>query len=160
MQPNTPCTPQWFEDFQTGQVFATGGMTLSESQILDFAQRFDPQFFHMDVPRAAQSPYGGLIASGFHTLALSFRLFIDTGINRNSGLGGPGIDELRWLKPVRPGDTITCLIETQEVRSSSKHADRGYVTWKFHVFNQRQEAVMTYLIPGIVARRPVRFVGR
>ncbi len=154
MQPNTPCIPHWFEDFQPGQVFATGGTTVSESQILDFAQRFDPQYFHLDVPRAAQSPYGGLIASGFHTMALSFRLFIDTGINRQSGLGGPGIDELRWLMPVRPGDTLSCLVETVAVRPSSKHADRGMVTWKFHVSNQREEVVMTYLIPGMVLRRP------
>jgi acyl dehydratase len=154
MQPNTPCLPRWFEDFEPGQIFATGATTVSESQILDFAQRFDPQFFHLDVPRAKQSPYGGLIASGFHTLALSFRLFIDTGLNRESGLGGPGIDELRWLKPVRPGDTLSCLIETLEARPSSKHADRGIVVWKFHVSNQEGEVVMTYRIPGMVARPP------
>jgi acyl dehydratase len=154
MQPNTSCFPRWFEEFEPGQIFATGGITVSESQILDFAQRFDPQFFHLDLPRAVQSPYGGLIASGFHTLALSFRLFIDTGLNRHSGLGGPGIDDLRWLKPVRPGDTLSCLIETVAARPSSKHADRGMVTWKFHVHNQHGEEVMTYLIPGIVVRRP------
>ena len=94
---------RYLDDLFPGQHFRTPGITLTEAEIIDFAWRYDPQPFHLDVNAAAESPYGGLIASGFQSLALCFRLFIQTGILAESSLGSPGLDELRWLAPVRPG---------------------------------------------------------
>ncbi len=154
MDANTQIPALYFEDFRVGQVYRTGGITLTEGQIIDFAHRYDPQPFHVNALAAAESPYGGLIASGFQTLALSFRLFIDLGVIQASGMGGPGIDELKWLMPVRAGDTLHCLTEVIEVRPSSTRIDRGYVKWRFQTLNQHSDVVMSYLLPGIVATRP------
>ena len=94
---------RYLDDLFPGQHFKTPGITLTEADIIDFALRYDPQPFHLDVNAAAESPYGGLIASGFQSLALCFRLFIQSGMLAESSMGSPGIDELRWLAPVRPG---------------------------------------------------------
>lgn len=110
---------RFLDDFTPGQRFCTGGITLTEAEIIDFAWRYDPQPFHLDTGAAERSPYGGLIASGFQSLALCFRLFIQSGMLAESSMGSPGIDELRWLAPVRPGDTLHCAVEVLEVRPSS-----------------------------------------
>ena len=118
------------DDFTPGERFTTAGITLTEGQIIDFAMVYDPQPFHLDTNAAAQSPYGGLIASGFQTVALTFRLFIQTGIIADSSIGSPGIDELRWLAPVRPGDTLHAELEVLEVKPSRSKPDRGIVRLK------------------------------
>lgn len=150
-------TPSLFlDDLTAGQRFTTPGITLTESEIIDFAWRYDPQPFHLDVVAAAASPYGGLIASGFQTLALAFRLFIGSGVFRESSSGSPGIDELRWLAPVRPGDTLHCELEVLEVRPSSSKPDRGIARLKYAATNQRGEAVLTFVVLHLLRRSAPR----
>lgn len=145
---------RYFEDFQVGDVILSEGATLTDSQIMDFAQRFDPQPFHIDAVAAADGPFQGLIASGFHTLSLTFRLLRDTGIITGTSLGGSGMDELRWLLPVRPGDTIRVRVEVAETKPS-RRGDRGTVRLAYATLNQRGETVMTCFMTHIVAMRTV-----
>jgi acyl dehydratase len=144
----------YLDDLQPGQRFVTGGITLTESEIISFAWQYDPQPFHVDVNAAAQSPYGGLIASGFQGLLLSFRLFMQSGILAESSLGSPGIDELRWLSPVRPGDTLHSVVEVLDIRPSSSKPDRGIARLKYQAVNQRNETVLSFIINHLLWRRP------
>ncbi len=144
----------YFEDFTPGREFRTDGATVTESQILDFALTFDPQPFHMDAEAARQSIFGGLIASGFHTMALTFRLFAQTRALAASSLGSPGVDEVRWLRPVRPGDTLRATVQVVEQRPSSSKPDRGIVRLHWSTLNQRGEPVLTMTSMQLVKRRP------
>jgi acyl dehydratase len=144
----------YFEDFVPGQRIDTAGVTLSEGEIIDFALRFDPQPFHLDVEAAKGTIFGGLIASGFHTMALTFRLYVQTNALAAASLGSPGIDEVRWLRPVRPGDTLRATIEVLDSRPSTSKPDRGIVDVKYTTFNQRGEPVMTMLGKQLMRRRP------
>lgn len=143
----------YLDDLLPGQRFITGGITLTESEIIDFAWKYDPQPFHLDVQAAAKSPYGGLIASGFQSLLLCFRLFMQSGIFAKSSLGSPGIDELRWLSPVRPGDTLHCEVEVIEIRPSKSKQDRGIARLKYQAINQRGEAVLDFIINHLLWRQ-------
>ncbi len=145
---------RYFEDFQSGQRFTSRGATLSEAQILDFALQYDPQPIHLDKVAAADGPFGGLIASGFQTLVVAFRLFYQENIINKASLGSPGFDNLRWLQPVRPGDTIHVEGEVKETKSSRSKADRGYLKMAYSVRNQDSDTVMTFLAVHILARRP------
>ncbi len=147
-------TDLYLEDFKPGDRFESRGRTVSEAEIIDFALRYDPQPIHIDAEAAKHSPYGGLIASGFHTMAVAFRLAWDTGVFSACSLGSPGIDELRWLKPVRPGDTLHTVIEIVDARPSASKPDRGVCRIKYDVFNQNDEQVMTMTAVQILARRP------
>jgi acyl dehydratase len=142
----------FFEDFSPGRVFDTPGITLTEASIIEFASRYDPQPFHIDVEAGARSMFQGLAASGFHTLCLSFRLFTQLALLGNN-LGGPGLDDVQWHKPVRPGDTIRCRVTVAEARPSSSKPDRGIITWRFETLNQHGEVVMTALSYSFMKRR-------
>ncbi|MFW5679072.1 MAG: MaoC family dehydratase [Pseudomonadota bacterium] len=144
----------YFDDFAVGQRFVTRGCTLSEGQILDFAFQYDPQPFHIDKEAAAKSPYGGVIASGFQTLLVAFRMFYAAGIINEGSIGSPGMDELRWLQPVRPGDTLHVEAEVLEVRPSRSRADRGTVVIANRVLAQTGTVVMTYRTIHLQQRRP------
>jgi acyl dehydratase len=144
----------YFEDFTVGREFRTDGATVTESQILDFALAFDPQPFHMDLEAAKRSIFGGLIASGFHSMALSFRLFAQTRALAACSLGSPGVDELRWLKPVRPGDTLRATVQVVEQRPSGSKPDRGIIRLHWTALNQRSEPVLTMTSMQLVKRRP------
>lgn len=144
----------WFEDFTVGRSWTTRGATLSEAQIMDFAWGYDPQPFHIDKEAAAKWGYGGLIASGFQTLAVSFRLFFQERIITAASIGSPGIDELRWLLPVRPGDTLTVTVTVLEQRPSQSKPDRGVAIMSYETKNQRGEVVMTLRAPQLLKRRP------
>ena len=146
-------TERFFEDFEPGQRFRSRGVTLSEAQILDFALTYDPQPFHIDREAAERSHFGGIIASGFQTLALSFRMFYQENLLASSAMGSPGMLELRWLRPVRPGDTLYTEAEVTEKRPSSSKPDRGTLVVAFSVKNQIDEAVMTYTTTIILLRR-------
>jgi acyl dehydratase len=135
--------PLYFEDFTVGRTFTTRGVTLSEAEIIDFAFRYDPQPFHIDKLAAEQSAYGGLIASGFHTLSICFRMAIQAEVFTECSMGSPGIDELRWLQPVRPGDTLYTEFEVIHAEPSKSRPQRGRVQIAYTVKNQRGEAVMT-----------------
>lgn len=144
----------YLDDLSVGQRFQTSGVTLTEAEIIDFAWRYDPQPFHLDAVQAQQSPFGGLIASGFQSLAICFRLFMQSGVFAESGLGGPGLDELRWLLPVRPGDTLRCEVEVIEVRHSQSKPDRGSARLRYRAHNQRGETVLTCIIIHLLRKRP------
>ena len=145
---------RYLDDFIPGERFTTAGITLTEGQIIDFAMVYDPQPFHLDTNAAAQSPYGGLIASGFQTVALTFRLFIQTGIIAESSIGSPGIDELRWLAPVRPGDTLHAELEVLDVRPSRSKPDRGIVRMLYKTINQHGDTVASYIGNHLLKRAP------
>ena len=142
-----------FDDFEIGDRFVSPGITVSEGQILDFALTYDPQPFHLDKEAAAVSPYGGLIASGFQTLALGFRAFYQTGVINHCSIGSPGLDELRWLKPVRPGDTLHAETVVKSKRASRSKPDRGIVHMDWEVKNQAGEVVMTFTGMHLLRRR-------
>lgn len=145
---------RYFDDFEIGERFVSPGITVSEGQILDFALAYDPQPFHLDREAAADSPYGGLIASGFQTLALAFRAFYHANVINACSLGSPGLDELRWLKPVRPDDTLHTEAEVKSKRASQSRPDRGTLHMAYEVKNQTGEVVMTFTAIHILRRRP------
>ncbi|CAN5911432.1 MaoC family dehydratase [soil metagenome] len=143
----------YFEDFQPGMAFDLGERTLSKEEIVAFAREFDPQPFHVDEEAAAESPFGGLIASGWHTAAIFMRLYSDGLLYRTASLGSPGVEELCWLKPVRPGDTLRARLKIIDTAPSSRDAGRGTVHLFSEVFNQSDEVVMTMKARGLFARR-------
>lgn len=151
---------RYLDDLNPGQNFTTPGVTLSEAEIIDFAWRYDPQPFHLDVQAAANSPYGGLIASGFQSLAICFRLFIQSGILAESSLGSPGIDELRWLAPVRPGDTLHGAVEVLEIRPSRTKPDRGIARLRYQAANQHGEVVLSFVVNHLLCRRPNSLIDK
>jgi acyl dehydratase len=146
-------TGRTFDDFEVGERFTSPGITVSEAQILDFALAYDPQPFHLDKEAATASLYGGLIASGFQTLALGFRAFYQAGVINHCSLGSPGLDELRWLKPVRPGDTLHTEVEVKSKRASRSKPDRGVLYLAWEVKNQTGEIVMTLTGMHLLRRR-------
>ena len=142
----------YFEEFNVGDKFSSGGVTFTESEIVRFALQYDPQPFHIDVEAANNSQFKGLIASGFQTLALAFRMYIQEGMLKQ-GMGSPGMDELRWLLPVRPGDTLHMEVEVLSTKASSSRTDRGYVEKLCTVVNQKSEKVLTVRVTQIIRRR-------
>ena len=153
MGAGTGMDERYFEDFEIGQRFVSKGVSVTESQILDFALAYDPQPFHLDREAAARSTYGGLIASGFQTLALGFRMFYQEKIINACSMGSPGMADLRWLLPVRPGDTLHTEVVVKDARPSRSKPDRGTIDAAFAVKNQHGETVMTFLTTIILARR-------
>jgi acyl dehydratase len=144
---------EWFEDYRVGDEFAGEPVSLSEPEIIEFARRYDAQWFHIDPVAARDSPYGGLIASGMQSFAAVWGGLIRAGLLNGRGLGGPGVD-LRWLKPVRPGDTLATIARVVETKASQSRPDRGFVSFEIHVTNQDGELVMTFALKEMVRRRP------
>lgn len=137
-------TNHCLDDLEPGMRFETGAVTVSEADIIAFARQFDPQYFHLDPHAAKSSAFGGLIASGLHTLSLSMRLFFDLSLWPRAIIGSPGMDEIRWVKPVFPGDTLTSRLEVTAVTPSRSKPDRGVVTTRHEAINQRGETVLTF----------------
>jgi acyl dehydratase len=132
---------RYFEVFQVGERIELGSRTVTEEEIIAFARQYDPQLFHISPEQSKQSFYGGLIASGWHTVSLLMRLMVDAMINDTISFGSPGVDEVRWLKPVRPNDTLrACLTIVETVPSKSK-ADLGILKSQSDVFKQFGELV-------------------
>jgi acyl dehydratase len=147
-------TNWYFEDFIAGEEIALGSRTVSEAEIIAFATQFDPQPFHVDHDAAAASIYGGVIASGWHTCSMMMRLVVDKLIGESSGMGSPGLDSVRWLLPVRAGDTLNVSYLTTRVKPSASKLDRGVVWSKWTATNQRGEVVCTIEGMGMFGRRP------
>jgi acyl dehydratase len=145
----------YFEDFKSGDRFVSPDITVTERMIIDFAAAFDPQPFHIDAEAAANSHFGGLIASGIQTLALGFRAFLQLGLLKACGMGSPGVDELRWPNPVRPGDALRSEVEVVEARPSRSKPDRGMLVLAFKILNQRNESVLTMRTMQLMRRRAV-----
>ena len=149
-----PPGDRWFEDYVPGSVHEFGTLDVHEGEVLAFGRRFDPQVFHTDPDAARQTEYGGLIASGWHTAALMMRLYSDHYLPRVATLVSPGVDELRWLLPVRPGDALSIRVTVAEARRSRSKPDRGIVRSAVEVLNQRGEVVMTTAALNFILCRP------
>lgn len=144
----------YFEDFYVGQTFETETATVLEDEIVSFGERYAPLPYHTDPEAAKDSLYGGVIAAGYQTAAITFGLFVETGVFRACGLGSPGVDKLRWLKPVRPGDELRVVAEITEVSPAREEGGRDAVRIKYETVNQKGEAVMTVTSLHFVKRRP------
>lgn len=144
----------YFEDFEPGQDIDLGLCTVTEDEIVAFARDYDPQPFHVDRDAAAHSIYGGVIASGWHTCGMMMRLVVDGLLGRSSSMGSPGLDGVRWLAPVRAGDTLNVRYRTVQVKASASKPDRGVVWSKWVAINQHGETVCTVEGMGMFGRRP------
>ncbi|HPA91337.1 MAG TPA: MaoC family dehydratase [Quisquiliibacterium sp.] len=138
-----PLKERYFEDYAVGEVFVYGDHAITEEEVVGFARRYDPQPFHVDPEAARDSIYGGLIASGWMTGAVMMRMLVDHFISPLSGMGSPGIDELRWHKPVRPGDRLRVRLTLLDKRRSATRPDRGLIQVQQEALNQDGEVVMT-----------------
>lgn len=145
---------QYFEDFRPGQTVELGSRTVTEEEIVAFARQWDPQPFHTDAEAARDSVFGGLIASGWHTGAMWMRLYVDSLLGGSASQGSTGVEELRWLAPVRPGDTLTGRLEVLEAVPSERRPDRGTVRIRAEMVNQDGVTVMSMTSRGHFGRRP------
>ena len=144
---------RYFEDYTPGHVFEFGAIKVTEAEIMEFAQRFDPQYFHIDPERARSSRFGGIVASGWHTASLVMRLYVDHYLSHVASLASPGVDELRWPNPLRPGDTLRIRVTILESRPSRSKPDRGVVRAKIEAMNQSDELVLSMIGISIIGRR-------
>jgi acyl dehydratase len=142
-----------FEDYTPGIVFDCGSVTVDADEVVAFARRYDPQPMHVDPVAAAAGPFGGLIASGWHTIGLTMRLLVEHYLPP-AGLAAPGVDEVRWLRPVRPGDVLSVRVTVQEAARSRSKPDRGIVRSVVEVSNQAGETVLTLKPINLVPARP------
>lgn len=146
---------RYFEDLTVGSTYETGTYTVTKEEIVSFAEQFDPQPFHLDEDAAKDSIFGGLVASGLHTLCLSVRLFVTEFVNGENGvanMAGLGMDDLRWHEPVYPGDTLRLRIEVVGKTPSESRSDRGYVDFERSVYNDADEKVLSITSHNIIAR--------
>jgi acyl dehydratase len=150
-----PVTPdqRFFEDYIAGRTYEFGSITVTGEEIIEFARRFDPQSFHVDPDKAAASQFGGIIASGWHTASLTMRLYADHFVSHVASLASPGVDELRWPTPVRPGDTLKIRVTTVDTRLSRSKPDRGIVRARVETINQKDQVVQSMTAVSILARR-------
>ena len=147
---------QYLEDMKVGTKASFGRYEVTREEVLEFAGKYDPQPFHLDDEAAAKTHFGRISASGWHTCAMTMAMLVENlKKNKQAGLGSPGLDELRWLKPVYPGDTLRVESEITEVTPSRSRPEMGSTKAKVTVFNQHNEPVMRLLSIGLVARRPV-----
>ncbi len=149
---STPPTDRFFEDYVVGATYVCGSFTVSEEEIIAFASQYDPQTMHIDRDLASKGPFGEVIASGWHTVACAMRLLVTNFLPHN-GLAAPGIDELRWPRPVRPGDTLTLHATVEQTRRSRTKPDRGLVHTLLEVVNQNGEVVMSMKPMNLVRLR-------
>jgi acyl dehydratase len=145
---------RYFEDFTPGQTIELGTHTITKDEIVAFARQFDPQVFHLDEDAAKRTIYGGLIASGWHTGSLTMRLLYEGVVKDTVSLGSPGVDELRWLKPVRPGDTLSARLTVTECVPSRSKPDRGVVKSTIELRNQHGDVVVSSKGLSLFGRRP------
>ena len=150
------CTPEtktmmYFEDMEVGSVYELGAYTVTEEEILEFARKYDPQPFHIDEDAAQQSMFGGIIASGWHTASICMRLYVDAILNKAVSMGSPGVDQLRWKRPVRPGDTLTGQFRITECKPFRKGI--GLVKGMAELKNQDGKLVMNFLGQGMFGMR-------
>jgi acyl dehydratase len=149
----TPLTDRHFDDYRPGDGGTYGPVEVTESAIVGFAADFDPHTMHLDPVGAADGPFGGLIASGWHTTAVMMRLMVDNFLNERTSLASPGVDELRWHRPVRPGDQLRARFTVLEARPSRSKPDRGIVRTCIEMLNQNDEVVMSQIMMNLIRRR-------
>jgi acyl dehydratase len=144
---------RYFDDFSVGERMDAGSYTISLDEIKEFAARYDPQSFHLDEAATARSPFKRLVASGWHTAALAMKLAVESGVMKATGILGVGVDELRWPKPVYPGDTLRLVLEVVEKKPSAPGSHRGVMRMRLSLFNQDYELVFTEVPTLLVARK-------
>jgi len=152
----TPPEDRYFEDFIPGAVHNFGSIVVEETEMIAYARRFDPQPFHTNPEAAKKSPFGGLIASGWYTTSLVMRLLVDNYISRVAGLGSPGVDEIRWLKPVRGGDTLSVRVTVLDAKLSRSKPGQGSIRHRIEALNQDGDVVMTFKSVGMVKCRDAK----
>ena len=148
-----PGEDKYFEDYEAGRVYKLGSVRVELAEVIEFATRYDPQYFHLDESRAKESIYGGVIASGWHTASMMMRVFADNFLSDVSSMGSPGLDKLRWYHPVRPGDTLFVSAIVLETRLSKSKPDRGVMRTRTEVHNQRHELVLSSTAANFMRRR-------
>lgn len=146
--------PRYWEDFRQGEVFALGTFEMTEEDIVAFARQWDPQPFHVDPEAAASSPFGGLIASGWHTVCVVMRLYVERLLTGAASQGSPGVEQVRWRKPVRPGTVLSVAATVVEATPSSSRPDRGTVVLRWEVTDQDGDVVMEMTGRGLFGRQP------
>ena len=150
-----PKEDRYFEDYVPGTVYEfPETVTASEADIVDFAQKYDPQYFHTDPEAAQKSIYKGLIASGAQTIALTFHLYVKNFLPGKASFGSPGFDELRWYLPLRPGDVLRIRMTVEDAKPSQSKPDRGMIFSLVETINQNNEVIMSYKAKNLMARRP------
>jgi acyl dehydratase len=155
-EPVAPSPRYWWEDFAVGREFLTGSVEVTPDEIVDFARRYDPQPFHLDEAAARASLFGGLVASGWMTACLTMRLMCDAYLLDSASLGSPGLEELKWLKPVRPGDRLQVRVTVIEARPMNSRPDVGLVKSRMQTLNQHAEVVLTMQAWAMYRRRAAR----
>ena len=145
---------RYFDDYMPGATYDCGSISVSEDEIISFARQFDPQPFHVDPGAAARGPFGGLVASGWHTAALVMRQLVDQYLPAEASLGSPGLDEMRWPDPVRPGDTLRVRATVVEARRSLSKPDRGIMKTVIEAVNQDGRTVMRATATNFLRIRP------
>jgi acyl dehydratase len=151
-----PIEDRYFEDYKTGAVYEYGYAGVSEEEIVAFARRFDPQPIHVDPGFAVTGPFGGLIASGWHTAGIFMRLFADHYLSRVASLGSPGIDEMRWATPLRPGDSLRLRTTILDTRRSRSKPDRGLVRTRGELLNQQDQSALSLVAMNLLLLRDPR----
>ncbi len=150
---NIPPEKRFLEDYTEGSVYEFGSTKVREEEIIEFARKYDPQPFHVDPDTARATNFGGVVASGWHTAAMAMRLLVENYLPRGSALGSPGVDQLRWLRPVRPGDNLSVRVTIIEARPSKSKPDRGLLRSFVEVMNQRREVVTSWRGMLVLLRR-------
>ena len=144
----------YYEDIELNVVRSFGSYAVTREEVMDFAAKYDPQIFHLDDDAAAKTHFGRLSASGWHTAAMTMRMMVDNmNDHKQAGLGSPGLDNLRWIKPVYPGDTLRCEIETLSKRRSKSRREMGIMKGRTTVYNQHDDVVMTMESNGLIEVR-------
>lgn len=154
MTQEVPLNERYFEDYLPGQVYEFGSEAMTEEAIIRFARQYDPQPFHMDRQLAEESLFGELIASGWHTASVAMRMLVDNYLSTVASIVSPGIDELRWLGPVRPGDVLSLRVTVMDTRPSGSKPDRGIIRSNMEVLNQHREVVLSMQGLNLMKKRP------
>ena len=149
-----PADQRYFEDYDSGSVYELGTVSVSEEEIIEFARRYDPQYFHIDPEKAKASRFGGIIASGWHTVSLAMRLYVDHYLSHVASLASPGCEDVRWPNPVRASDILRIRVTVLEARPSRSKPDRGIVRAKVEAINPREELVLSMTVASFLGRRP------
>jgi acyl dehydratase len=149
-----PSDARYWEDYVAGAVYDYGVITLDRDELIAFARKYDPQVFHVDEAAAQGGPFGGLIASGWQTGAMAMRLYADHFLTKVASLASPGLEELRWVRPFRPGETLSIRVEILETRRSQTKPDRGLIKVLVEGFNQDRELVISFRAVNIIGVRP------
>lgn len=149
-----PLKERYFHDYQPGERFEFGNYLVTEDEILEFARQYDPQAFHLDHDAAAKTHFGGLVASGWMTCSIMMRMLVDHYISPLSSMGSPGLENIKWLVPVRPGDRLRTQVKVISTRQSKSKPDRGFVVVEQAVLNQQDQTVLTINGSGMYRVRP------